>query len=336
VDDDRHAFVRRFRLRVETGPDVEREALSSGTSLVIGAEAGVGLELADRAVSRFHCEIVIHGEHVHVRDLGSRNGTSVDGVAIIDALLHSAAILGIGRNRVRFDVVPDHVRITLSVRTRCGKLVGTSVAMRAAFARLERAAASDVAVLLTGERGTGKTTAAAVLHTASTRRNHPFIPVDCGALASPAELDVTACAAAGGTIFLDDIGALAVELQPALLRVLDRRELRVVAATHRDLRGAINARMFRADLYRRLATVEIRMPALSERLDDIPLLVEDLLDGDGGSELDRSRLQSAGFLAHLTALRWPGNVGELRDYLRRWIHRRNDVHGRCRAWINRS
>ncbi len=347
-DDRRHALVQRFRLRVESGPDAGREVSSRGARIVIGSEAGVDLELGDGAVSRFHCELVVDGGRIRVRDLGSRNGTTIDGVAIVDAILHPGAILGIGRDQIRFDAAPDHVRIPLSAHDRFGTMVGTSTPMRAAFAILERAAATDATVLLTGETGTGKEAAAESLHLASPRRDGPLIVVDCGSIppnlleaelfghekgaftGAASERAGAFEAASGGTIFLDEIGELALDLQPKLLRALERREVkrlgsnhyrpidvRVVAATHRDLRAEVNAKTFRADLYYRLAVVELRLPPLRERLDDLPLIAGHLLAS--ASPARRAELTAPGFLAHLAAHRWPGNVRELRNYLDRCL-----------------
>ena len=348
AEDGRHALVQRLRLRVEAGPDAGREASSRGARLVIGSEDGADLVLTDGAVSRFHCEVVVDAGRVHIRDLGSRNGTNVDNVAVIDAVLHPGAVIGIGRSRVRFDPGSDHVRIPLSVDQRFGTMVGRSTAMRAVFALLERAAASDATVLVTGETGTGKEAAAESLHAASPRRDGPFIVVDCGSIpptlleaelfghekgsftgATSARIGAFE-AAAGGTIFLDEIGELAADLQPKLLRALERREVkriganehvvvdvRVVAATHRDLRAEINAKRFRADLYYRLAVVEVTLPPLRDRPDDLPLIVERLLAR--ATPAQRAELTAPAFVAHLASHRWPGNVRELRNYLDRCL-----------------
>jgi two-component system, NtrC family, response regulator GlrR len=347
-DDGRHVLVQRFRLCVETGPDAGRAVSSRDAGIVIGSEPGVGLELGDGAVSRFHCELVVERERVRVRDLGSRNGTTVDGVAVLDAVLHPGARLGIGRNQIRFDAGPDHVRIPLSDRDRFGTLVGTSTAMRAVFAMLERAATGDATVLLTGETGTGKEAAAESLHLAGPRRDRPFIVIDCGAIPpnlleaelfghekgafTGATTDRVGAfeAASGGTIFLDEIGELAIDLQPKLLRALERREIkrigsnhyaaidvRVVAATHRDLRSEVNAKTFRSDLYYRLAVVEIRLPPLRERPEDLPPIVDHLLAGATAAR--RAELMTPSLFAHLQAHRWPGNVRELRNFLDRCL-----------------
>jgi DNA-binding NtrC family response regulator len=348
AEDGRHALVPRLRLRVEHGADAPREVSSRGRRVVIGSENSADLVLTDGAVSRFHCELVIDGGRVHVRDLGSRNGTTVDGVGVIDAVLHAGALLGVGRTQIRFDPGGDHVRIPLSAGERFGVMVGRSTPMRAVFALLERAAASDATVLLTGETGTGKEAAAESLHLSSPRRDGPFIVIDCGAIPPnllEAELfghekgAFTGAASAragafeaagGGTIFLDEIGELALDLQPKLLRALERHEVkriganehvtvdvRIIAATHRDLRAEVNARRFRADLYYRLAVVEVSLPPLRERPDDLPLVVEHLLAQ--ASPAQRSELTASSFLAHLAAHRWPGNVRELRNYLDRCL-----------------
>ncbi len=348
-DDGRHALVQRFTLRVEDGPDAGRTAVARGPRTVIGSEAAAELQLDDGAVSRFHCELVVEAGRVHLRDLGSRNGTTVDGVSIRDAILHPGARIGVGRDQIRFEPAAEPVRLPLSATPAFGTMVGRSTAMRAAFAILERAAASDATVLLTGETGTGKEAAAESLHLAGARRDGPFIVVDCGAI-PPALLEADLFghdkgaftgavgertgafeAASGGTIFLDEIGELALELHPKLRRARARRDntrlgatrytpvdVRVIAATHRDLRAEINARTFRADLYYRLAVVELVLPPLRDRLDDLPLIVEHLLVPLAGPAR-RAELTTPAFLAHLAAHRWAGNVRELRNYLERCL-----------------
>jgi two-component system response regulator GlrR len=348
AEDGRHALVQRVRLRVETGPDAGSEVSSRGTRIVIGGDESADLTLRDPAVSRFHCDVVVAGNRVRIRDLGSRNGTTVDGVTVTDAMLHPGAVLSLGRSRVRVDLGGDVVRVPLSEGHRFGVMVGRSTPMRAVFSLLERAAASSATVLLTGETGTGKEAAAESLHLASPRRDGPFIVVDCGAIppnlleaelfghekgaftgATSARMGAFE-AASGGTIFLDEIGELAADLQPKLLRALERREVkriganahttvdvRVVAATHRDLRAEVNAKQFRADLYYRLAVVEVTLPPLRERADDLALVIEHLLAH--ATEAQRTELMAPAFVAHLAEHRWPGNVRELRNYLERCV-----------------
>jgi DNA-binding NtrC family response regulator len=345
-----HATVQQFRLTVTEGPDAGKTCSSTGERLTIGSHDSVGLVLGDRTVSRFHCEIAIVDGKAVIRDLQSRNGTSVDGVSVIEAHLHAGAVIRVGKARLRFDLGPGDVNIALSPRQRLGSLVGQSPAMRAVFAILESAAKNDSTVLIEGETGTGKEGAAEAVHSESDRREGPFIVVDCGAI-PPTLLESELFghergaftgavgartgafeAASGGTIFLDEIGELQPDLQPKVLRALERREVkrvganvyrsvdvRVVAATHRNLRGAVNAHKFRADLYYRLAVIEVRLPPLRERLDDLPLLVEHLLATLQGRGRADSVLGSAGFLAELASHSWPGNVRELRNYLERCL-----------------
>jgi DNA-binding NtrC family response regulator len=216
---------------------------------------------------------------------------------------------------------------------------------------LGRAAEGDATVLLEGETGTGKEVLAESLHASSARSAGPFIVVDCGAI--PRELLESELfghekgaftgahaarvgafeAASGGTLFLDEIGELSVDLQPKLLRVLEKREVkrvggnkyekvdvRVVGATHRNLRGEVNEKRFRADLYYRLAVIQMRVPPLRERIDDLPLLVEHLLGAMRAMlHPHAAMLRSPEFLADLARHGWPGNVRELRNYLERCL-----------------
>ncbi|NNB86944.1 sigma-54-dependent Fis family transcriptional regulator [Corallococcus exiguus] len=231
-----------------------------------------------------------------------------------------------------------------------GELVATSAAARASFERMACAAACNATVLLEGETGTGKSRAALAIHRAGARANAPFLVVDCGAL--PANLLESELfghekgaftgaihrrvgafeEADGGTIFLDEIGELPAELQPKLLRVLENREIRrlgsntyqavnvrVIAATHRDLRAEVQAGRFRADLFFRLAVVGIPLPSLRERTEDIPLIVERILAGLGATPEQLAQLTTPDFLTRLQRAAWPGNVRELRNHLERCL-----------------
>ncbi|WP_375758885.1 sigma-54 interaction domain-containing protein [Corallococcus exercitus] len=235
-------------------------------------------------------------------------------------------------------------------RVTFGDLVATSAATRASFERMACAAACNATVLLEGETGTGKSRAAQAIHRAGARANAPFLVVDCGAL--PANLLESELfghekgaftgaiqrrvgafeEADGGTIFLDEIGELPAELQPKLLRVLENREIRrlgsntyqpvnvrVIAATHRDLRQEVQAGRFRADLYFRLAVVGIPIPSLRERTEDIPFIVERILAGLGATPEQQAKLTTPDFLARLQRAPWPGNVRELRNHLERCL-----------------
>ncbi|HUS65134.1 MAG TPA: sigma 54-interacting transcriptional regulator [Kofleriaceae bacterium] len=347
--DGEHALIRELRLEVVEGVDAGATFRSTRERAVIGTHPSTDLVLRDPAVSRFHCELVLLGSRVLVRDLDSRNGTTIDGVTIAGAYLQAPATITLGKTTLRFSLGDENVRIRLSSRERFGGLRGRSQAMRACFALLESAASSDVTVLLTGETGAGKDAAAEAIHHESERARGPFVVVDCGAIPGHLLEDelfghergaftgATATragaleAADGGTLFLDEIGELPLDLQPKLLRAVESRRVRrvggdqpvsvdtrIVAATNRNLKAEVNAHRFRADLYFRLAVLEISLPPLRDRLDDLPLILEELiavlrLDASPGARA----LLEPGALANLRAHPWPGNVRELRNYVER-------------------
>ncbi len=341
------ALVRECRLTVVGGDLDGTSHVFARERLVIGADARADLVLADPTMSKFHCEVRLVDGASFVRDLGSRNGTSVDHVPVIEAPLRDGALITAGRTQLRFDLGARQVEIPLAQRDRFGRLRGGSVPMRATYALLEAAAASTATVLLQGESGTGKDLAAESIHLESARRDGPFVVVDCGAIPAnlleaelfgheagaftgATETRIGAFeAAVGGTLLLDEIGELALDLQPKLLRAIERHEIqriggvqriavdvRIVAATNRDLKAEVNVRRFRSDLYFRLAVLVVRMPPLRERTSDIPMLVEAILDqlGDRESAMARS-LAGGELLPELLRHGWPGNVRELRNYV---------------------
>src|SRR5207244_380769 len=316
----------------------------------VGQHPSNDLVIADKSVSRFHCEILLDEGQARVRDLESRNGTWVDGTRVVESFLRDGVELKRGRTSLRVALGEEHVAQLVSERTELGPLVGISAPMRAAFALLEKAAASDATVLIEGETGTGKEGAAEALHLGSSRRDKPLVVVDCASI--PANLmeselfghekgSFTGASgprigafeeADGGTVLLDEIGELPLEQQPKLLRLLERKEIRrlgadhvtrldvrVVAATHRDLRAAVNHRTFRADLYFRLSVVRITLPPLRERPEDIPLLVDRLLQRMSASPEIAADLRRPEFLAGLLRASWPGNVRELRNFVERCV-----------------
>ena len=338
-----------FTLVTVEGKAAGRTFVPSSDVVVIGSHPSADLVLRDPAVSRFHCEITL-ADPPTIRDLGSRNSTILNGVAVSQAPLADGAVLTLGGTQLRFQLSSGAPRIALSDRDRFGRMVGRSAAMRAVFALCEQAAASQATVLIEGETGTGKEATAEAIHMESARHGGPFIVVDCGAI-PPQLLEselfghekgsftgaVTTRrgafqAAAGGTIFLDEIGELALDLQPKLLRALERHEVkpvgsnhytpidvRVLAATNRNLREEVTARRFRSDLYYRLAVLRVRLPPLRERREDLPILLEHLLDSLGAKGPEANALRTEAFLTEVARHTWPGNVRELRNYVERCL-----------------
>ena len=336
-----HVFV----LKVLSGGDKGKEIAVSGRCVVAGTLPGCELQLTDGRISRRHFEIERIEDKYRLRDLGSTNGTEVDGVKVVEATLAPGALIRIGTTEIIFRPKKRWVRIPPSETDNFHGLIGQSRPMREIFGLLERIAPSDLTVLLVGETGTGKEIAARALHAASLRAAGPFVVVDCGAVAptlveselfghergafTGAENPRTGAFAYanGGTLFLDEIGELPHELQPKLLRALDRREVkplggaktipvdvRVVAATNRELSREVDKGAFRRDLYFRLAEVVAPLPALRERLEDLPQLCDTMLEQIAPqlkAPLPRE------WIAVLKEYEWPGNVRELRNYLRR-------------------
>ncbi len=314
------------------GPDgtVEREALGR-RRLRIGSGEDVDIKVTDPHVSRLHCELEPTPVGVVLRDLGSTNGTFVGGAAIREVILQPGVVAVLGSTRLFVETdapTPELLRF--------GSAVSASPSMGAVFAMLEKLAASEVTVLLTGETGTGKDVLARAVHEVSPRVSGPLVVFDCGAVTASlieselfghekgaftgavAERAGAFERAAGGTLFLDEIGELPLDLQPRLLRALEQREVRrvggslelpvdvrVIAATNRDLAAEVAAGRFRQDLYFRVTAAVVGVPPLRARPEDLPILVEHMLEG-------RAKPTPAAMSA-LAAYDWPGNVRELRN-----------------------
>jgi DNA-binding NtrC family response regulator len=340
---------RGFEVTGVAGPGAAVRYRSTGQPCAIGSHAGNEIIISDPTLSRSHCELRVEGGRLRLVDLDSTNGTVLDGVPIAIGYPRDGSAIQIGRTTLRVTLGDAVDALPLSPRTQFGELYGGSVAMRGCFALLERAAASDSTVLLEGESGTGKERAAQAIHLGSPRAGAPFVIVDCSAI--PANLLESELfghergaftgateqrrgvfeAANGGTVFLDEIGELPIDLQPKLLRVLEQREirrvggtktvaldLRIVAATNRDLRAEVNANRFRADLYYRLAVVRVVMPPLRQRPEDLPVLVERIVGSLGVDPAVAARLRAPELLATLARGAWPGNVRELRNLIERY------------------
>jgi DNA-binding NtrC family response regulator len=335
---------------VLAGPDAGLEIDLPAIGAVIGADPGCDVVLADPAVSSRHCMIAPGAHGFTVTDLGSKNGTMLDGARVGKVTAAPGAVLALGRTLIEMLPADEVVDIPPSAHDRFGGLVGSSVAMRQVFAILERAAKSDSSVLLLGESGTGKELAARAVHDASPRKDGPFVVFDCGAATDTliesdlfghvrgaftgAAGDRTGAFAAahGGTLFLDEIGDLPIGLQPKLLRMLEagevvplggrkteRFDVRVVAATHRDVFGEVARGGFRGDLYYRLAVVEVHLPPLRQRHGELPGLVALFLEKAGRGDLAAQIERGGPAMDKLARYHWPGNVRELRNVIARAV-----------------
>jgi len=304
-----HILVRRATLVVLAGTDVDQEHVSTGEEILVGTHASCDAVLHDATVSRFHCRIALVGKPVVVRDLGSANGTLVDGVAILEAHLKSGAMLTVGRTQLRFDLGGEPVRVPLATEERFGRLHGGSAAMRRVYARLKTAPGTGVS--FEGEAGTGKATAARSLHELGGRRDGPFVVVD----AATADDDAFA-AARGGTLHLREVAEVAIDRQRALAaRIAAAPEVRVTAGSRRNLKVEVNGGRFAMELYRRVGLWTCWLPPLRERPEDLPVLVDLALARGGASGGDALRTRDV--YAELSRHTWPGNVRELFAFIER-------------------
>lgn len=342
--------LKRCTLRVIKGPDKGKEAILERERIRIGRGEPNDLALDDDLASRLHADLSVTQEGFRLQDLGSRNGTFLGPHRVIDAYVSRGDRIRIGENTLAFDATDETVVLPLASGKGFGRLQAESVAMRRVLEVLERAAPTDATVLLHGETGTGKEEAARALHLSSPRAQGPFVVLDCGSIPATllaAELfghekgaftgavGVRSGAferAQGGTLFLDELGELAIDLQPQLLRVLERREVqrlgggdvipidvRVIAATNRDLRRDVNAGRFRSDLYFRLAVVEVTLPPLRERLEDLPLLVTRIFEDIAERSRTQASPPTSADIEQLAKHYWPGNVRELRNVIERSV-----------------
>ncbi|MBX3261872.1 MAG: sigma-54-dependent Fis family transcriptional regulator [Labilithrix sp.] len=332
------------RATVVAGPSTGVTA--TGRKITLGRSRIADLAVADFTVSEFHLELAPHEGGVDVRDLESWNGTYFEGGRLGRAVVPPGALLSLGESAIRVDLAnePEPAR---PMRDSFRSLLGRSTAMRELFGLLERLAPTELTVFIEGPTGSGKELVARVLHDESPRVRGPFTVLDCAALPSSLAESVlfghaagafTGAVAAragvfeaadGGTVFLDEVGDLPLDLQPKLLRVLEQRHVvrlgenrprpvsvRVVSATWRDLRAMVNVGQFRDDLYFRLAQARLVLPSLAERREDIEILAADFL-----RRLPRNaacaRAISREALAELSTRSYPGNVRELKNTIER-------------------
>jgi two-component system, NtrC family, response regulator GlrR len=331
-----------YRLVVVNGPEAGTEVPLEGR-MVLGSQRDADLRLTDPTVSREHVELEARSDGVRVRDLGSTNGTLLGGLRIQEGILERDALLVVGNVQLRIRVEEQPLSL-LEPGQAFGMLVGRSAPMVKLLGTIATVAPTDATVLILGETGTGKEVVARSIHAASERPQQPLVTVDCSTLApdlveselfghvkgaftgASAERRGAFLAADGGTIFLDEIGELPLDVQPKLLRAVEvgaiRRlgedlprqvDVRVIAATRRDLEEEARRGRFRPDLYYRLAVITVRLPPLRERREDIPALARHFAErwGQPGVDLPEPLLSR---LAHYD---WPGNVRELGNVVER-------------------
>ncbi len=345
--------LRRVKLELMREGKVETHVFDKDV-VTVGATPDNDLVLEDETVSRNHCRIFQEGDHYLIRDLDSTNGSFINRVRIREAWLKPDCVVSLGKSEMRFAPVDEKLRIVPSDKQRFGEIIGRDAKMREIYAIFEKIAPSDATIVIEGETGTGKEVVARTIHQESRRRDGPFIVFDCGAVpenlieselfghekgsftgAISTRLGVFELAT-GGTVFLDELGELQLDLQPKLLRVLEQREVkrvggtrsikvdvRIVAATNRDLEAEVKAGRFREDLFYRLSVVRVNLPPLRERKDDIPLLIKHFLRTCNFNRTKDGQRKvvniSRATLDKLLEYNWPGNVRELLNVIERAV-----------------
>lgn len=338
--------VHKTKLLVISGSLQGREFIVNRDIFTIGSGTHNDLRIDDSTVSKRHCEIIVDENGYQIKDMNSTNGTQVQGVRVDSAHLAPGSEIRLGKVRIVFCPLQDSNDIPLSRNEAFGKMIGKAIPMRRIFYLAETYSPSDATIMITGETGTGKEILAEEIHNHSNRKDKPFIVIDCAAISKElieselfghikgsftgAQGDRQGAfeIADGGTVFLDEIGDLSPDLQPKLLRVLEKREIRrvgcnkvrkinvrIISATNRNLAQEVNENRFREDLYYRLSVVHLELPALRHRREDVPLLVSRFLtDLHGANAVD----QIADFDRTMEILKrheWPGNVRELRNLI---------------------
>jgi DNA-binding NtrC family response regulator len=328
--------VTRPQLLVESGPQEGLEFFLGDRPVVLGRGKDVDIRIEDASVSRRHAEIQPRGGGWRILDLESRSGTLLNGVPIESAALIPGTQIQLGKTELLFTTLKTRMRVEPSKKDAFHGMLGDSEEIRRVFGMIERVASLDLPVLLQGESGTGKEGLAQAVHECR-KDNTEFVVVDCtlldpehlrselfghvkGAFTGADRDRVGAFErAAEGTLFLDEIGELPLDLQPMLLRALEQGEVRplggdrvvkvrprVVSATNKDLREMARMGTFREDLLYRLAAIQIEVPALRERGDDVVKLARSFLP-KGSKKFSEACEKS------MREYPWPGNVRELRN-----------------------
>ena len=348
--------IKRCALVIVDGPDRELRLDPLGQRTLIGRDPWCDLVLSDPRVSGQHCEIVLEGDEIRLRDLGSTNGTSCSGLRLVEAFLEPGATIRVGDTDLSLQGGGGRRVLERSPFDPTGQLIGTAPTMQRVFDMMSRIAPLNLSLVLLGETGTGKTAIARAIHEMSARADRPFVSLNCGAL--PPELVESTLfghvkgaftgahrsaagifeQADGGTVLLDEIGEMPLTLQPKLLQVLESHrvrpvggqrevevDVRLIAATHRNLANDVAEGRFRQDLYYRIAGLELTLPPLREREEDLPLLAQAFLirhaeaSGRGPGAPPYLHGIDGDAIHRLERHPWPGNVRELDNVISRAV-----------------
>ena len=351
---DRGATLHLRRCMLQSVDDPTQEWTFDKEEIRIGSMEDNDVVISDDTVSRYHCRIAQEDTGYVLVDQRSTNGTFINKVRVREAFLKPGSIVSVGQSQFRFNAKEEEVQILPSRNDRCAGLIGGNSRMREIYSIIEKIAPTATTVVIDGETGTGKEVVAQAIHSLSPRVKNDLVVFDCGAVPPnliESELfghekgSFTGAVmtrqglfeqADGGTLFLDELGELPIDLQPKLLRVLEQREVRrvgstkaskvdvrIIAATNRNLEDEVRAGRFRQDLFYRLSVVRLHLPSLSQRADDIPLLVQHFLEhgsynkAPGGQQRVHAIANDA--MAILQTYPWPGNVRELVNVIERAV-----------------
>jgi DNA-binding NtrC family response regulator len=352
---DRGPTLHLRRCFLQVADDPAQEWTFDKEEIRIGSMDDNDIVLSDDTVSRYHCKIIQDDTSYILIDNASTNGTFVNKVRVREAFLKPGCTVGIGQSMLKFNAREEEVQIVPSRADRCGNLIGGNAKMREIYSIIEKIAPTATTVVIDGETGTGKEVVAQSIHSLSPRSRNELVVFDCGAV--PPNLIESELfghekgsftgammsreglfeMADGGTLFLDELGELPIDLQPKLLRALEQREVRrvgatkpqkvdvrIIAATNRNLEDEVRAGRFRQDLFYRLSVVRLHLPSLRDRADDIPVLVQHFLDHGSYNRgptagTFRVRTVARDAMSALQHYPWPGNVRELVNVIERAV-----------------
>ena len=344
-------ILSKCKLTVMSGERSGKEYVLSRPLIRVGTRKDNEIVIKDETMSRLHLQIKQTKDGYLLEDVDSLNGVFINGIRVKEAFLNTGSVIRAGKTEMKFLPMDETYEVFPSKKTRFVNLIGGSMAMRKIYTIIEKIAPTDVTVIIEGESGTGKELVASAIHEKSKRSRKPFVVFDCSAVAEnliESELfghEKGAFTGAtglrqgafeladSGTVFMDEIGELNIDLQPKLLRVLESRmirrvggdrpmsiDVRVIAATNRHLESEVKKGNFREDLFYRLNVVPIYLPPLRKRKEDIPMILDYFIElHNEGNPNQKVEGISSGAMELLLSYDWPGNVRELKNTISRAI-----------------